>query len=85
VANQREQHRWVVDAIEESVASIEVNGTKMITVPQAMLPKDAREGHVLCVTIEIDHAATKDALDQSAAQVKKHAKQPNDPGGDIAL
>ena len=79
------QHRWVVDSIEESVASIEVDGKTMITVPQSILPKGAREGDVLSVLIEIDPAATKQALAESAAQVQKHAKQPNDPGGDIVL
>lgn len=92
------QHRWIVDSIEEFVASVEVDGGKMITVPQWLLPDGAREGHVLRVqhdrpakgprstlTIEIDEAATKQALAASAAQVKKTVRQPNDPGGDIKL
>jgi hypothetical protein len=92
------QHRWVIDSIEEHVASVEVDGGKMINVPQWLLPDGARQGHVLDVqherpakgqrsvlTIEIDGAATKQALSDSAAQVSKHAKQPNDPGGDITL
>jgi hypothetical protein len=85
VSRVAEQHRWVVDSIEESVASVEVDGKKMITVPQFILPKGTREGHVLRVTIEIDEAATKQALAESAAQVAKHAYQPKDPGGDIVL
>ncbi|MEP6495877.1 MAG: DUF3006 domain-containing protein [bacterium] len=92
------EHRWVVDSIEEFVASIEVDGAKMITVPQWLLPDGARQGDVLAVrherptggkrssvTIEIDERATKEAYEKSAAQVAKHRKQPNDPGGDIAL
>jgi hypothetical protein len=91
-------HRWVVDSIEESVASVEVDGHAMMTVPQSLLPSRARQGHVLRVkreisadggrsvlTIELDEAATKRALDASAAQVKKGAKGKNDPGGDITL
>ncbi len=98
MASSSGQHQWVVDSIEEHVASVEVDGGKMITVPQWLLPDGARQGHVLKVqhdrppkgqrsalTIEIDDAATKQALADSAAQVSKHAKQPNDPGGDIAL
>jgi hypothetical protein len=93
-----QQHRWVVDSIEEFVASVEVDGGKMITVPQWLLPDGARQGQVLAVrhdrpargarsvlTIEIDDAATKQALADSAAQVSKHARQKNDPGGDISL
>ncbi|HEY4218611.1 MAG TPA: DUF3006 domain-containing protein [Gemmatimonadaceae bacterium] len=93
-----QQHRWIIDSIEEFVASIEVDGGKMITVPQWLLPDGARQGHVLVVhhdrpahgirsalTIEVDDAATKKALADSAAQVGKHTRQPNDPGGDISL
>ena len=92
------QHRWVVDSIEESVASVEVDGDRMITVPQSLLPAGAKSGHVLSVrrehspdgrrtvlTIEIDEAATKQALAASALQVKKGSHQKNDPGGDIVL
>ncbi len=80
------------------MASIEVDGDKMMTIPQWILPSGARQGHVLCVhhsrpadgqksvlTIEVDEAATKKALRRSQAQVMKFADQPNDPGGDIAL
>jgi DUF3006 family protein len=91
-------NRWVVDSIEESMASVEVDGKSMITVPQSLLPSGARQGHVLRVkrelsadglrsvlTIELDDAATKRALAASAAQVKKGVKGKNDPGGDITL
>jgi hypothetical protein len=91
-------HRWVVDSIEESMASVEVDGKSMMTVPQSLLPSGAREGHVLNVkrelsadgmrsalTIELDQDATKRALAESAAQVKKGVKGKKDPGGDITL
>ena len=92
------EHRWVVDSIEESVASIEVDGDRMITVPQSLLPSGTKQGHVLRVvreaasdgkrstlSIEIDEAATREALAASAAQTKKGTRQANDPGGDITL
>jgi hypothetical protein len=91
-------HRWVIDSIEESMASVEVDGKSMITVPQSLLPSGAKEGDVLSVkrdvsadgmrtalTIEVDAAATKGALADSAAQVKKGVKGKKDPGGDITL
>jgi len=90
-------HRWVVDAIEESAASIEVDGDTMVTVPIWLLPDAARQGDVLRIahdrppkgersmlTIEVDAAATKKALADSAAQMSK-ARNKNDPGGDITL
>jgi hypothetical protein len=92
------EHRWVIDSIEESIASIEVDGDRMITVPQSLLPSDAKQGHVLRVlretavdgkrsslTIEVYEVATREALAASAAQTKKGTRQANDPGGDIAL
>ena len=85
VAVKPDQQSWVVDSIEESVASIEVNGKTMITIPQSILPKGAHEGHVLRVTIEIDEAGTKKAIAASRAQTKKGEPQANDPGGDINL
>ncbi|HVX38436.1 MAG TPA: DUF3006 domain-containing protein [Gemmatimonadaceae bacterium] len=93
-----ERHRWVVDAIEEFVASIEVDGGKTLQVPQWLLPDGARDGDALSVhherpargtrsvlTIEIDAAATKDAYEKSKAQVAGIKKQSTDPGGDITL
>lgn len=93
-----EQHRWVVDAIDELVASIEVDGGQVVNVPRWLLPVRAREGQVLSVrhdrptdgarsvlTVEIDEQATAQALRESAAQVQKGVRRSNDPGGDIIL
>jgi hypothetical protein len=92
-----QSHRWVVDAIEESAASIEVDGDAMVTVPLWLLPAAARQGDVLRIThdrppkgerstltIEVDAAATKKALADSAGQMSE-ARTKNDPGGDITL
>lgn len=80
------------------MASVEVDGDQMITVPQSLLPSGVKSGHVLSVrrdlstdgkrsvlTIEIDEVATRQTLAASAAQVKKGARQKNDAGGDIVL
>ena len=93
-----QQHEWVVDSIDEGMASVEVDGGRTITVPLSTLPRGTREGQVLRVSrersadgtrstlvIELDPAATQRALEASAQQVAKTARQPNDPGGDIAL
>ncbi len=81
------QRRWVVDSIEEKVASIEVDGGAMITIPVALLPRGAKEGDVLRVTIALDVAGTTQALADSAAQVKKgrDTSRKRDRGGDITL
>ncbi|HEY9227755.1 MAG TPA: DUF3006 domain-containing protein [Gemmatimonadaceae bacterium] len=93
-------HRWVVDVLDETVASVEVDGDRMISFPRWLLPALAREGDVLRVThdrppnggrsvltIEIDAAGTSKALGESSAQIAKakaKAKQ-RDQGGDISL
>lgn len=81
------EHRWVVDAIEEKMASVEVDGDTMITVPASLLPKGVRSGHVLKVTILFDEDATQRAHEDSASQVKRgrDASRKRDPGGDIKL
>jgi hypothetical protein len=77
--------RWVVDAIEEGVASVELEDGTMITVPVAALPPNAKAGDV--ITLGVDHAATKQAVADSAAQVAKarEASRKRDKGGDITL
>jgi hypothetical protein len=92
------KQRWVIDSIEEFMASIEVDGSRMMVFPQWILPSGAKQGDVLAVhhsrpadgktsvlTIEVDEKATKATMRRSQAQVAKFADQPNDPGGDIAL
>jgi hypothetical protein len=82
-----EPQRWVIDAIEEGTASIELPGGKMVQLPASLLPKGAKAGQIVRVTMEMDAAATREALAQSAAQVKKgsDASRKRDPGGDVAL
>lgn len=78
---------WTIDSIEENVASIELTDGKMIQLPVSLLPKGAKSGQMLRVTLEIDDAATKRAHRQSASQVKQISDESkkSDPGGDIAL
>ena len=87
MTSQDKPHRWVVDAIEENSASIEVDGGPTINVPRSLLPARAKEGDVLRVTIEIDEQSTREAMDASRQQVERgrEASRKNDPGGDIQL
>lgn len=79
--------QWVVDLIEEGTASIELPDGTVASLPASVLPKGARGGQVLRVTIEIDPDATARALDASKAQVERgsRASRKRDPGGDIVL
>ncbi len=91
-------HSWSIDSIEESVARIEEDGGRMLTVPASLLPAGAKEGQLLRVTfsdaagkvpasITIDHAATAAALKKSAATTAQAMKDSakRDPGGDVTL
>ncbi len=62
---------WVIDQIENGVASIEIDGRTTITVPRGMLPGGAKEGDVLRVNIALDPAEQARRLAQSTAQVTK--------------
>jgi len=95
------EHRWIVDAVAEEVARIEVDGGAVVHVPRWLLPSDAREGEVLRVThartgarsrveIERDPEATRQAIERSAARVAPpaaSAEGADDPRarGDIEL
>ena len=92
------KYRWVVDSMEESVASVEIDGQRTAQLPTWLLPRGAKEGDVLSVThdlaasgdesrlsIVVDRAGTSAAMDRSAKQVGSTARSPNDPGGDIRL
>ena len=90
----REDHRWIVDAIEEGVARLELEDGEAITLPQWLLPEDAAAGDVLrarvtvragraTLALERDAEDTTAALERSAAQL---AEQPvGGSRGDIAL
>jgi DUF3006 family protein len=62
---------WVIDRIESGVASVEVDGDRVITIPSGMLPRGAAEGDVLRVTVMQDPAERARRLARSAAQVAK--------------
>ena len=49
----------IVDRFEGSFAVVEYGGTTF-NLPRALLPKETKEGDVLRITIEVDHAATAD-------------------------
>lgn len=89
------RHRWFVDGLAADTARVEIDGARVVTVPRWLLPADVREGDVLRVrhlragerarlSVERDAGATRQAREQSAAQV---ADLPvaGDGGGDIVL
>lgn len=91
-------YRWVVDSMEESVASVEIDGQRTVQLPKWLLPRGAKAGDVLTVThdvaesgdesrlgIVVDRDATRAALERSARQVADRGRSPGDPGGDIKL
>ena len=93
-----EEHRWAVEALEEGVARIEEDGTRLLDIPRYLVPGDAREGQLLRVTrtdaggvltivVALDEEATSAALASSRATTKRamaHSKK-HDRGGDVSL
>ena len=60
------EHRWLIDSIEEHIASVEVDG-RMMHVPKWMLPRGARAGDVLAVRHEVtaEHSVLKIERDET--------------------
>jgi hypothetical protein len=88
------EHRWAVESVDADVARVEEDGTRMITIARDLLPAGVKAGQVLTavrvgtsVTVELDEAATRDALAASKAQVAAvmAESKKQDPGGDVAL
>jgi hypothetical protein len=90
----RQHHRWTIDAIEEGVARLEVDGERMVTLPAWILPADAAEGEVLRVghdrtgdrsrlTITRDEDATRQAREASERQLAE--MPPSESAGDVIL
>ena len=89
------RQRWTIDQIEEDTAAIEYD-EQLHTIPRALIPRDAREGDVLLVTVSrdsddrtvvtiaLDRAATKAAMKQSERQRAARPKSA-DTSGDIEL
>lgn len=62
---------WVVDKVENGMASVEIDGNVMLSVPVGILPEGVREGDVLRAAIAHDPAERARRLSQSAAQVAR--------------
>jgi len=67
----RKQHRWEIDAIEESVARVDVDGQGTMHVPQWMLPRGVREGDVLAVHHEVTSEHSVLRLERDAAATER--------------
>jgi len=86
--------RWVVDALGETTASVEVDGDRVEKVPRWLLPADAKEGEVLAVkheragdrasiVVTRDPKATREALAESEKQMRDAPVDKK--GGDVVL
>jgi hypothetical protein len=66
------EHRWTIDAIEEFVARVQVDGRQTMHIPQWMLPRGAREGDVLAVRHEVtaEHSVLKIERDEPETEAK---------------
>jgi len=92
-----QRHRWILESVEEHVATIEVDGAATVRLPAWVLPRGARPGDVLAVEhdqgedgrgstlrIALDAEGREGAMRRSREQVAE-AGQASDAGGDISL
>lgn len=86
-------HTWAVDAIEDGIASIEVDGDRIVRFPAWLLPSGAKEGDLLVVEhergkgtstlkIEQDVEATEAAREKSKRRTDVTGPEGK---GDVAL
>ena len=68
---------------QKDIAVLLADDGTSINVPKRFLPRNARAGDVLALTIERDAAATKQVAD-STRKVQDELKK-TDPGGDVRL
>lgn len=52
---------WTIDRLEGDLAVLEVAEGKTVTLPKTALPKGAQEGDVLCITIDREKTAAREA------------------------
>ena len=64
---------YIIDRIENGIAVLE-SQDEMLEIPKSMLPKDAKEGHVLIKngdSYTIDHDLTKKRRDNIKSRLEK--------------
>ena len=92
-------HFWAVDELDDDVARIIEDGSRVILVPRYLLPPGVAEGQMLAVsrseergrsvqiTIALDETATQSARLGTGNVLARAlaASRKADPGGDVAL
>jgi hypothetical protein len=77
--------KLIIDRFEGKYAILESQGKNpmIFNFPRHLLPKEAKEGTILNINIDIDHEETKRKKDKIQNLLDKLKKQ--DKGGDIQL
>src|ERR1700726_3927922 len=69
------KHTWVVDVIEESSASIEVDGRSVTPIPVWLLPEGVKEGDGLSVTHDRGEGKSRTSHRNRSGRQEKSARQ----------
>ena len=88
-----EQHIWVIDSLEEDVATIEEDGQHLRRVSLWMLPAGVREGDTLLITrrakvggeVHLQLVVHREAALPGRDEARTRPRSASDPGGDIVL
>ncbi len=80
------RHRWIVDSIEEEVATCEVDGIVMMRLPRWLLPEGARAGDALVVRHRRDRGSSQVEIQLALARPEPRPPEvPPGGTGDIEL
>ncbi|HIT20462.1 MAG TPA: DUF3006 domain-containing protein [Candidatus Scybalosoma faecavium] len=59
---------WIIDRIQDEIASVEVEEGKVISIPVSALPEGSQEGDVLCIVR--DEKKTAERRDRAAKKLR---------------
>lgn len=80
------RHRWIVDSIDEGIATCEVDGELVMRVPHWMLPEGAKAGDALVVRHRRERGSSH--IELALALQRPEPRPPESPSsgtGDIEL
>ncbi len=64
--------KWIVDRIEGSYAVVEINGTVTADIPLIALPREIKEGDVICVSVDLQETEKrKENIDKLSKKLFK--------------
>ena len=80
------RHRWIVDSIDEGIATCEVDGDQVTRVPHWLLPEGARAGDALVVRHRRERGSSQVEIELAFSRPESRSPDlPEGGRGDVEL